>query len=162
MLKKVQEMLQESDEQNGRPFDIESTEDGGIKLSLFDLSRRPIFEPQSCELTEYGDWILSSLAWTIAEKEPIELAISGHTETGGEPQRENYTSWELSADRANVARRRLLYFGVDPASIRKVSGFSDTVPMKDSIPTDESNRRITVLIHVMDKNIYSASAGISG
>jgi chemotaxis protein MotB len=167
MLKHIQEMLQESDEQNGRAFDIEETKDGGIKLSLFDRSRRPVFEPQSCDLTEYGDWVMSSLACTIAEregsqKESIDIAIAGHTETGGEPQRENYTSWELSADRANVARRRLLYFGVNPDSISKVSGYSDTVPMPNSDPSDETNRRVTVLIHLIDTKVYSASAGISG
>ena len=56
----------------------------------------------------------------------------------------------LSTERANAARRKVVAGGVDTSQICKVSGFADTVPMPDTAPTDESNRRVTVLVKIKD------------
>ena len=40
--------------------------------------------------------------------------------------------------------------GVDTSQICKVSGFADTVPMPDTAPADEANRRVTVLVKIKD------------
>ena len=59
-------------------------------------------------------------------------------------------TWELSTERANAARRKVIEGGVNNAQICKVSGFADTVPMPDTLPADESNRRVTVLVKIKD------------
>jgi flagellar motor protein MotB len=42
----------------------------------------------------------------------------------------------------------LLNHGVAPQQIKKVAGFGDTVPMPNSDPRDEINRRVTVLLNI--------------
>jgi len=39
---------------------------------------------------------------------------------------------------------------VTTTQICKISGFADTVPMPETAPTDEANRRVTVLIKIKD------------
>jgi chemotaxis protein MotB len=56
----------------------------------------------------------------------------------------------LSTERANAARRKIVTGGVNPVQICKVSGFADTVPMPDTEPTDEMNRRVTVQVKIKD------------
>jgi chemotaxis protein MotB len=62
--------------------------------------------------------------------------------------RADYGDWEISADRANAVRRKLLERGVSAAQIVKVAGFGDTVPMPESEATNEINRRVTVLLNI--------------
>ena len=62
--------------------------------------------------------------------------------------RTDYGDWEISSDRASAARRKLIEHGVSPGQIRKVAGFADTIPMPQTTPEDESNRRITLMLKV--------------
>jgi chemotaxis protein MotB len=161
MLRILQQVLQQTDEEGGRTVQLEMVSDG-IMISIFDRSRRPIFEPQSSELTPYGEWVLSTLAWPISRYTNFHLELEGHTETGRPPARENYGNWELSADRANVARRKLLDHGVVSSQVRKVAGYADTVPLPGHPPEDEINRRITVMLRVRSVLPGTQNAGISG
>jgi chemotaxis protein MotB len=58
--------------------------------------------------------------------------------------------WDLSTDRANAARRKVVQSGVDDHQICKVSGFADTVPMPGYGPEAEINRRVTVLLKLKE------------
>jgi chemotaxis protein MotB len=58
--------------------------------------------------------------------------------------REDYTAWELSADRANAARRRLVHFAVSPSLIERVTGYADTKPIEGQPGDAEANQRITL------------------
>jgi chemotaxis protein MotB len=120
----------------------------GLRISIFDRSRRPIFKPQSAEFTPYGDWVMSTLAWQISLYSSFNVELEGHTESGRKPVRADYGDWEISSDRASSARRKLIEHGVSVGQIRKVAGFGDTVPMAEVLPEDESNRRITVMLKV--------------
>jgi len=57
-----------------------------------------------------------------------------------------YTNWELSADRANAARRVMQATGLRPDQIVQVRGFAAQQPFKKEDPTDPANRRITVIV----------------
>lgn len=120
----------------------------GLKISVFDRARRPIFEPDSVRMTAYGDWVFSTLAWTITRYGDLGLELEGHTEQGSILAQPDYGAWELSTDRANVARRKLLEHGVLEKQVRKVAGFGDTQPMPSSEPTSEVNRRVVVMLKV--------------
>jgi chemotaxis protein MotB len=124
----------------------------GLRVSIFDRNHRPIFEPDAARFTEYGRWVFSTLAWQIARYPSFRVELEGHTEKGFKPPREDYTAWELTSDRANLARRSLLENGVKPPQIRKVSGFADTQPMPRHAPEDELNRRVSVMLKVSDKS----------
>lgn len=122
----------------------------GLRISIFDRARRPIFRPDSTEFTPYGDWVFSTLAWQVARYPNFSVELEGHTERGHQPLRPDYGSWELSADRANAARRKLLDHGVLTSQIRKVAGFADTHPVPEYPAEDEINRRVTLLLKVRD------------
>lgn len=120
----------------------------GLRIHVFDRSHRPVFEPGTTQFTPYGNWVFSTMAWVVTRYPNFLVDLEGHTEAGTRPPRPDYTPWELSADRANAARRELLRHGVPSTQIFRVSGLGDTQPMTDLTPTDESNRRVTVLLRV--------------
>lgn len=124
----------------------------GLRITVFDRARKPVFEPDSAKLTEYGSWILTTLAWEISRYKSFSVEIEGHTERGLRPISNTYGSWELSADRANAGRRKLLEHGMQDSQVRKVAGFADTVPVPDVEPEDPTNRRITLLLRVKNDN----------
>ncbi len=123
----------------------------GLRISIFDRNRKPVFEPDSGRFTEYGRWVFSTLAWQIARYPSFRVELEGHTERGFKPVRDDYGSWELTSERANTARRSLLANGVKAPQIRKVSGFADTMPMPRFDPEDEINRRVSVMLKVAEK-----------
>ena len=55
-------------------------------------------------------------------------------------------NWELSADRANAARRLMQANGIAVGQIAQVRGFADQMPRRPDRPEDPSNRRITVIV----------------
>lgn len=126
---------------------IEMTSDG-LRINVFDHSRRPIFEPDTIAFTTYGSWVFSTMSWVIARYQSFMIELEGHTETGRPPLRADYTAWELSADRANATRRKMVEHGVGPEQVFKVAGFGDTQPMTGVPPQDESNRRVTIQMRI--------------
>jgi chemotaxis protein MotB len=141
----------QSQEDNANSVKIQLTSEG-LRINIFDLARKPIFASDSAKLTDYGAWVVSTLAWEIARYSTFNVEVNGHTESGRQPLRDDYGAWELSADRANAARRLLLHSGVRTAQIARVAGFGDTQPFEGSAPTDEINRRVTVLLKVQQND----------
>lgn len=129
-----------------KPIDIQVTSDG-LRMTLYDRSKQPLFKDDTTEFTDWGIHLLQSMAWLI-ERHHFRVTIDGHTRTGLALKGENYSEWELSADRANAARRKLVYYAVDPAMIERVTGFADTRPLPDEDPKAESNQRITLSLAV--------------
>jgi chemotaxis protein MotB len=122
----------------------------GLSINVFDRSAKPIFLPGSDQFTDYGAWVFNTLAWEIARYGTFRIELEGHTETQTNGLAEDVRKWELSTERANSARRKMNSGGVGTEQISKVSGFADTQPMPDALPTDESNRRVTVLIKIRE------------
>jgi len=122
----------------------------GLSINVFDRSQKPVFNADTDVFTDYGAWVFNTLAWEIARYSTFRIELEGHTEAKIHPGREGLTKWELSTERANAARRKIVQGGVNTGQICKVSGFADTVPMLDAAPTDEANRRVTVLVKIKD------------
>lgn len=137
-------ILQQQDEME-KSVQIDLTPDG-LRINVFDQSHRPIFEPDTDTFTQYGGWVFSTLAWEISRYKSFKIELEGHTETASENRREGPGKWELSAERANAARRKLISNGVATNQVCKVSGYADVEPMRGLPPTDEVNRRVTVLL----------------
>jgi chemotaxis protein MotB len=135
-----------------KSLDLEITPDG-MRISVFDRNKKPIFEQGSAEFTPYGTWIFTTLAWQISRfTNNFNVELEGHTEKSAANPHLVYGDWELTADRANAARRKLLEHDVQPNQIRKVAGFADTQPMPNLEPASESNRRVAVLLKVKSGN----------
>ncbi len=77
---------------------------------------------------------------------PNKIAISGHTDATPYRGDGNYTNWELSADRANAARRQMLDGGLDPGRMATVQGRADTEPLVADDPTSPRNRRVSIVL----------------
>jgi chemotaxis protein MotB len=73
------------------------------------------------------------------------VVVEGHTDSApfGRP---GYTNWELSADRANAARRALERSGVAAGQVVEVRGYADRRPRLADQPLRPENRRISVLL----------------
>jgi len=160
MLRRLSEDLVKALQKDEDPPDQQTTKleltPEGLKISVFDRSRRPIFKNQSSEFTPYGDWVMSTLAWQISLYASFSVELEGHTESGHAAPRPEYGDWEISSDRAGAARRKLIEHGVAAGQIRKVAGYGDTVPMTQTSPEDEINRRITVMLKVRSGKNSSA------
>ncbi len=129
-----------------RPIDIEVTSDG-LRVTLFDRSKKPLFVDQSAEFTEWGSFVMEGLAWMIDRNE-FQVIIEGHTRTGLDLPRPEYSAWELSTDRANATRRALTRYAVAPELIRRVTGYGETRPVPLEPPASESNQRVAISLSV--------------
>ncbi len=129
-----------------KPIDIQVTSDG-LRVTLFDRVRRPIFEGDTAELTEWGRFVIQSLAWLI-DRHKFNVTIDGHTRAGVKPRSEDYGPWELSSERANTTRRSLVLYAVEPDLIERVTGYADTQPIPKEKPESEANQRVTLSLRL--------------
>jgi chemotaxis protein MotB len=143
-----------------KPVDVQVTSDG-LRLTLFDRAKHPLFEGQSAELTEWGKFVMQSIAWTI-DRHQFRVTIDGHTKAGLEMKNENYGLWELSSDRANAARRLLVYYAVDAKLIERVTGYADTRPLEGQPPAADANQRITLSLTLTSKTREKKLAELRG
>ena len=119
--------------------------DEGLRIQIVDRSGRPMFDSGRAELKYYSQDILFELAKTLGSVNN-KLSITGHTDSTPFSGRPGYTNWELSADRANTARRALVAGGVRQQQIARVVGLSDSVLFDKEDPTAPVNRRISIIV----------------
>ncbi len=111
----------------------------------------------SAQLSDSGQELLALLAAELKTL-PNYLLIEGHTDATQYSNDANYSNWELSADRANSARRLLQQDGVRQDQVTQVRGYADQLLRVKNNPYDPSNRRISILV----KNRVAAPAEIKG
>ncbi len=150
-LERLREALEEEVKNNPllRPFAdqlrFELTPDG-LSILIIDQQNRPMFASGSAVLQEYTTTILREIAQFL-NAVPNRITIAGHTDAlpyaGGEA---GYSNWELSADRANAARRVLVAGGIQEGKILRVEGLSSTTLLDPENPFNPANRRITILL----------------
>lgn len=117
----------------------------GLRIQIVDRSQRPMFDSGRAELKYYSQDILFELAKTLSTVRN-KLSITGHTDSTPFIGRPGYTNWELSAERANTARRALVAGGVDDRQVGRVVGLSDSVLFNKGDPQAPVNRRISIIV----------------
>ena len=147
--KEMYKMLNMDDSLGEKPLDVQVTSDG-LKVTLYDRGKQPVFESSSAHFTKWGEFVMQSLAW-IVERNHFLIAIEGHTRSGLVMPNPDYGPWELSADRANAARRALVKYAVEPSQIERVTGYANTHPIPLSPPESEGNQRVTMSLRVGNK-----------
>lgn len=135
-----------------KPIDVQVTTDG-LRVTLFDRSSRALFDGDSAKFTEWGTFVLQCLAWTI-DRHHFRVTIDGHTRAALDLKRVDYSPWELSADRANAARRALVHYAVEDGQIERVTGYAGTRPFPDEAPDSEANQRITLNLTLTSKATF--------
>ena len=117
----------------------------GIRIQIVDAQNRPMFDIGSARLRDYTQSILHELAPYLASV-PNRISITGHTDIRPYPGQGGYSNWELSADRANAARRALVAAGLPDDKIARVVGLSSSVLFNKQDPQNAINRRISIVI----------------
>ena len=116
----------------------------GLRIQIIDQHNKNMFLSGSAELT-IGARNLVQLIGKAVSSLPNELIITGHTDSVP-MNRDGYTNWELSSDRANSTRRTLIDVGVPEKQVVRVSGVADQDPLLADDPTNSQNRRISIVL----------------
>ena len=122
----------------------------GLRIELMEAEKGTFFASGIAEPSEDGRQILMMLAHELG-KLPNTISIEGHTDAKPFAGKGSYSNWELSADRANAARRMVQENGVGPRQVTQVRGYADQRLRKPNAPEDPSNRRISVVVQYLDK-----------
>ncbi len=117
----------------------------GIRIQIVDAQNRPMFDLGSARLRDYTQAILRELTPYLSSV-PNRISITGHTDIRPYPGQGGYSNWELSADRANAARRALVAAGLPDEKIARVVGLSSSVLFDRADPQNPINRRISIVI----------------
>lgn len=116
----------------------------GIRILIHDNIDRFMFTRGSAQMQAYFEDLLLALGPVLGQVTNA-MVISGHTDstpyTGS-----LFTNWELSSQRALLARRMLEVGGVKRNQVIQVTGMADQVAYIPEDPAAAANRRIEVLI----------------
>ncbi len=123
---------------------FEITQDG-LRIQIMDAENRPMFALGSAQLQSYFEDILLAMADTIRAV-PNKISISGHTDAKPYSGRSDFGNWELSAGRANAARRTLVAGGYPEDQIARVVGYASSALFDREDPLNPVNRRIDILV----------------
>lgn len=117
----------------------------GLRIQIVDKENRAMFNQGSALLQDYTADILHEIVKVISEA-PNRISVSGHTDATPYSMDGDYGNWELSADRANAARRELLAGGLPEEKIGRVVGLGSSDLLDTSQPRAPINRRISIVV----------------
>jgi len=116
----------------------------GLRIQLLDADRQPLFALGSATANDRARLLFQRVAQIIAAV-PNAIAVTGHTDAT--PFRgADRSNWDLSADRANAARRLLTESGVAESRLRSVAGMADRDLLLPQDPTAAANRRVAITL----------------
>ena len=117
----------------------------GLRIQIVDQQNRPMFDSGSANLKPYTQSILHELAHYL-NTVPNHISLTGHTDAAPYAGGTGRTNWDLSADRANAARRALEAAGLTTDKTARVVGLSSSVLFDRNDPRDPINRRISIIV----------------
>lgn len=117
----------------------------GLRIQITDDNKFSMFPVGSARLENEAAEIISAITQVIRDI-PNGIMITGHTDALPYRTADGYSNWELSADRANAARRALVEGGMEADRILRVEGHGDRTPLIEGDAFDARNRRITILV----------------
>jgi chemotaxis protein MotB len=117
----------------------------GLRIELIEGKSGTFFQSGSAQLSQSGQELVGMLAGQLKPL-PNKLLLEGHTDAQPYSADNGYTNWELSADRANSARRLLQADGVGQSQISQVRGYADQLLRVKNDPMDPSNRRVSLIV----------------
>jgi chemotaxis protein MotB len=131
----------------------------GLRIQIVDAENRPMFDSGSARLKPYFEDILLAMADTI-KAVPNKISISGHTDAKPYSGTGDFGNWELSANRANAARRALIAGSYPDAQVARVVGYASSALFDRENPVNPVNRRIDIV--VLTKKAQRAIEGSQG
>src|SRR5271157_2156840 len=167
-MKKLKEKLEEEIkakkelEKLSKQIEITITPEG-LRIELIEGKDGTFYEIGSARLSASGQELLALLAAELKTL-PNSLLIEGHTDATPYSSDASYSNWDLSADRANSARRLMQQNGVRPDQVTQVRGYADQMLRVKNNPTDPSNRRVSILVKNDTEKVpeFSADGVVNG
>ena len=144
---KLQETIQKINDLDKLKKNIEMTVTAeGLRIELLESEGGTFFDSGSAALNQSGQELLTLLAAELG-KVPNHVSVEGHTDAKPFIGKSSYSNWELSADRANAARRLMQQpAGLRPDQVTQVRGFADQQLRNLKDPLDPANRRISIIV----------------
>jgi chemotaxis protein MotB len=151
--KRMEALMQELKEAIGRSQALEPFKDQlllditpeGLRIQIVDAQNRPMFDIGSSTLKHYTVDILRELT-PYLNSVPNRISLTGHTDATPYSGLTGMTNWDLSADRANAARRALEASGLATDRVSRVVGLSSSVLFDKANPRGAINRRISIVV----------------
>ena len=129
----------------------------GLRIELLESEKGTFFDSGSSALNTSGQEMLALLAVELG-KVPNHVSVEGHTDARPFTGKRSYSNWELSADRANAARRLMQQSGLRPDQVSQVRGFADQRLRNLRDAQDPSNRRISIIVQYISSNTDEAES----
>lgn len=123
---------------------IKMTADG-LRIELTDRSNSEFFELGNATPKQTTVDLLKIISNELGNL-PNTLSIEGHTDSRPFVSRAGYGNWELSADRANSARRIMETSGLRLNQVEAIRGYADRQLLMAASPLDMRNRRVSILV----------------
>jgi chemotaxis protein MotB len=117
----------------------------GLRIQIVDAQNRPMFDMGSSKLKRYTVDILREITPYLISV-PNRISLTGHTDTTPYKGITGTTNWDLSADRANAARRVIESAGLETDRVSRVVGLSSSVLFDRENPRNPVNRRISIVV----------------
>jgi chemotaxis protein MotB len=117
----------------------------GLRIQIVDGQNRPMFDLGGARIKDYTDDILRELS-SYLNSVSNRLSLTGHTDGTPYGRAARYSNWELSADRANAARRSLEAGGLNQEKVARVVGLGSSVLFDKQNPLNPINRRISIIV----------------
>ncbi len=128
----------------GKQVEVTLTKEG-LRIELLDSEESMFFDSGSAQLKPMTGHMLSLIAGELGRlARPV--ILEGHTDSRPYAGERSYSNWELSADRANAARRVMEASGLRPEQVRNVRGYADRVLRLPDAPLDPRNRRVSIVV----------------
>ncbi len=125
--------------------------DEGLRIEMLESSDDVFFKLGSAELDAKAQTILKKVGTRLSGL-PNDVVIEGHTDSRPlASQGGFYTNYELSADRANSARRALMNGGLNEKQIDEIRGYADKRLKDKADPYNLVNRRISIIVKFSEK-----------
>ena len=124
-------------------FALRMTPDG-LVIEIVDIQNEALFQSGDADPEPILRQLTAILVPVLAQT-TNEIAVVGHTDARPFGSGATYSNWELSADRANAARRLLGAAGLPPERIVRVTGKAATNPIVQD-PNAPQNRRIAITL----------------
>lgn len=119
--------------------------DEGVNIVIADREGHPMFPEGSKYPFEITREAIAAMAPQLRQM-PNRIRVSGHTAAGSRYDNPRYGPWELSFDRANIARQILEEFGISDDRIESVVGRADSDPYFPNDPYLAGNQRVSILL----------------
>lgn len=127
----------------------------GLKIELIESSEGLFFDVGSAKVKPEAVKLLKLIAQELTRLKN-KIIIEGHTDA--QPYiTPGYSNWELSADRANAARKILEEAGIKKDQIIGIRGYADRFLKYPNKPNDFANRRVAIIVAISKPNLINVA-----